>query len=105
VVQVPVPPRAPSGAAYLVEAEHLHGVGLGVQHRGRIRVLVAVGHSILIALWHMLTNNVNYQDLGPDYFLTRLDRTRTTRRLLDQLQRLGYQAQLNPRAKGSVSYC
>lgn len=64
--------------------------------RGRKRALVAVGHSILTALWHMLTHNVNYQDLGPDYFLTRLDRTRTTRRLLDQLQRLGYQAQLTP---------
>lgn len=64
--------------------------------RGRKRALVTVGHSILIALRHMLTHNVNYQDLGPDYFLTRLDRSRTTRRLLDQLQRLGYQAQLTP---------
>jgi hypothetical protein len=44
----------------------------------------------------MLTHNINYQDLGPDYFLTRQDRTRTARRLLDQLHRLGYQAQLTP---------
>jgi hypothetical protein len=64
--------------------------------RGRKRALVAVGHSILIAVWHIFTHNINYHDLGADYFLTRLDPARTARRLLDQLNQLGYQAQLKP---------
>jgi Transposase IS116/IS110/IS902 family len=64
--------------------------------RGRKRALVAVGHSILIAVWHILTHNINYRDRGADYFLTRLDPARTARRLLDQLHQLGYQAHLKP---------
>jgi hypothetical protein len=44
----------------------------------------------------MLANDVDYQDLGADYFTTRIDPTRRARRLVDQLQQLGYQVQLNP---------
>jgi transposase len=64
--------------------------------RGRKRALVAIGHSIPIAVWHILTHNINYRDLGANYFLTRLDPARTARRLLDQLHQLGYQAHLKP---------
>lgn len=41
--------------------------------RGKKRALVAVGHSVLIAVWTMLTRDQPYQDLGPDYFTQRLD--------------------------------
>jgi transposase len=64
--------------------------------RGKKRALVAVGHSILIAVWHMLTNDVDYNDLGPAYFLTRTDPSRQARRLVDQLHQLGFQVALNP---------
>jgi transposase len=43
-------------------------------------------HKIVIAVWHMLTHDVPYQDLGPDYFHNRpgqLERRR--RRLLNEL--------------------
>ena len=42
----------------------------------RARALVAVGHSILIAIWHMLSNDIDYQDLGPDHFRNRVDPAR-----------------------------
>jgi transposase len=64
--------------------------------RGKKRALLAVGHTILVASWHMISNEVDYQDLGPDHFLTRIDPTRQARRLINQLNQLGYQVQLNP---------
>ena len=36
--------------------------------RGKKRAAVAVGHSILVIVYHMLKRKVPYQDLGPDYF-------------------------------------
>jgi transposase len=57
---------------------------LGARYRrlirrvGKKKALVAVEHSILIAVWHMLTNDVEYTDLGGDYF-ARLDPERAMR--------------------------
>jgi transposase len=60
-----------------------------VPHRGVKRATVAVGHSILVAAWHILHDFVPYQDLGPDHFTNRLGKDRQTRRLLAQLATLG----------------
>ncbi|MFF4410863.1 IS110 family transposase [Streptomyces sp. NPDC001404] len=62
--------------------------------RGKKRALVAVEHSVLIAIWHMLTHEVEYADLGGQYFLERTGRARQTRRLVSQLNQLGYQVTL-----------
>ncbi|GGJ73210.1 hypothetical protein [Streptomyces brasiliensis] len=35
---------------------------------GKKRALVAVMHKIVIATWHMLTNDADYQDLGPSHW-------------------------------------
>jgi transposase len=64
--------------------------------RGKKRALVALEHSILIGIWHMFTNDVPYADLGGDYFLHRTGRARQTRRLVSQLNQLGYQVVLQP---------
>ena len=64
--------------------------------RGKQRALVAVGHGILIATWHMITNGIDYNDLGPDYFLTRNGPGRHTRRLVAQHQQLGFRVTLDP---------
>jgi transposase len=68
--------------------------------RGKKRALVAVGHSLLIAAWHVIDAEVDYQDLGPLHFLTRVDPARQTRRLVTQLQQLGYRVELNPSSGG-----
>ena len=57
--------------------------------RGSSRASVAVAHSILTACWHMLQTGELYNDLGGDYFARR-DPTRTTKRLVAQLERLGH---------------
>ena len=64
--------------------------------RGKKRALVAVGHSILIAIWHMLSNDIDYHDLGPDHFRNRVDPARQASRLVQQLQQLGYQTVITP---------
>jgi len=74
-----------------------------VARRGKKRALVAVGHSVLIAVWTMLARDQPYQDLGTDYFTDRLDpqhKARQARRLLDQLHQLGYTADLQRIATG-----
>jgi transposase len=64
--------------------------------RGHSKALTAVGHSILTAVWHMLTNGELYNDLGGEYF-TRRDPERITKRLVRQLEALGHQVTLAPR--------
>ena len=49
--------------------------------RGKKRALLAVGHTILVAAWHMISNEADYQDLGAAHFVTRVDPVRQTRRL------------------------
>lgn len=36
--------------------------------RGKKRAIVAVAHSMLVAIWHMLTTGEVFQDLGSDYY-------------------------------------
>ncbi|MDV3133405.1 IS110 family transposase [Mycobacterium sp. 29Ha] len=67
-----------------------------VIRRGRARALVALQHSMLIAIWHMFTTDTPYHDLGANYFLDRAAKTTATRRLIGQLNHLGYQVTLNP---------
>lgn len=57
--------------------------------RGANRATVAVAHSILVAVWHMLQTGEVYRELGADYYLRR-DPARQTRRLVAQLERLGH---------------
>lgn len=64
---------------------------------GKKKAAVAVGHSILVIVWQLLTNGCTYQDLGGDYFVTR-DAERTRQRAISQLQGLGYNVTLEPAA-------
>jgi transposase len=61
---------------------------------GKKRAAVAVGHSILVICWYLLTNNCDYDDLGGDYFARRGDTGRHQDRLVQQLQDLGYSVTL-----------
>ena len=57
--------------------------------RGPNKATIAVCHSILTAVWHMLSTGETYTDPGGDFF-TRRDPERTRKRLIGQLERLGY---------------
>jgi transposase len=63
--------------------------------RGKQRALVALGHSILVSAYHILTRRVPYRELGPLYFDS-LDRQRIQQRLVQRLERLGYTVNLQP---------
>lgn len=65
--------------------------------RGKKRAAVAVGRTILIAAYHILKEEVAYEDLGGDYFARR-DEEKTKRRLIRQLEEYGYQVELKPLA-------
>lgn len=64
------------------------------RRRGAKRAVVAVGHSILTTAWHLLTRDVDYQDLGGDYYTRRVDPARQAQRLTAQLASLGYRVTL-----------
>jgi transposase len=63
--------------------------------RGKKRALVALGHTILGIIYHVLKNRTSYRELGPDY-LEQLDAARLTRSLVRRLERLGHQVTLQP---------
>jgi transposase len=98
--------RALTEAAWA--ASHVKDSYLAAQYRrlaarrGRKRALVAVGHSLLVIVYHVLKNNREYQDLGPDYF-DRLETERLRRNLVRRLRGLGYDVTLAPKtADGHV---
>ncbi len=62
--------------------------------RGPNKAAVAVAHSLLDVIWHMLSTGERYADLGADYFERRRDPERETRRLVRQLEELGHQVNL-----------
>jgi transposase len=62
-------------------------------HRGANKASLAIAHSLLVAVWHMLQTGETYLDPGGDYY-TRRNPARTTRRLVTQLERLGYSVTL-----------
>jgi transposase len=57
---------------------------------GKKKAAVAVGHSILVICWHLLTDHCDYDDLGGDWFTKRSDTDRHRDHLVRQLQQLGY---------------
>ena len=67
---------------------------------GHGRALGAVKHSIICAIWHMLSTGELYRDLGGDYFRKR-DPERQTKRLIAQLERLGHKVTLQALAEAA----
>jgi transposase len=59
------------------------------RRRGKRRAVVAVGHSILIIAYHVLSRKQPYQDLGSNYFDER-DRTLVARQSIRRLEQLGF---------------
>lgn len=64
--------------------------------RGKQRALIAVGHSLLGVIYHVLKNHKEYRDLGRDYF-DRHDSERLQRYLINRLEALGNEVTLRPR--------
>jgi transposase len=61
--------------------------------RGKKRALIALGHTILVIIYHLLTRREPYRDLGVAYFDQR-ERQHVEHRLVRRLERLGYTVNL-----------
>jgi transposase len=69
------------------------------RRRGRHKALVAVGRSILVIIWHLLSDpDAHFVDLGPDFHVKRSDPERRKRTHIQQLEALGYTVTLTPAA-------
>ncbi len=66
--------------------------------KGKQQALVAVAHALLVTAWHVLATDTDFRDLGPDYFATRRDAKQRERYLIRELEKLGYQVDLQPAA-------
>jgi transposase len=70
-----------------------------VKRRGKLKALVAVARSILVIVWHLLSDpTARFRDLGPDFHATRINTDRKIRNLVHQLEALGHTVTLQPAA-------
>ncbi len=93
--------------AILIEAAHAAGrtrdTYLSAQYhrlaarRGKNKAAVAVGHTLLVIIYHLLRDPDIYRELGGAYF-DQYERHAVQRRLVRRLQRLGYSVHLEPSA-------
>jgi len=104
--------RIPKGNVYLktalVEAANAAAKAKGTYlrdkfyrlkaRRGYKRATVAIAHKILVAIYHMLSQQVSYNDLG-DLYLDKLNKHHLTRNLVHRLERLGYTVTLTLQEK------
>ena len=60
-------------------------------HRGKKRAYVAVAHSMLVAIYHILKDGVVFKDLGADYY-NQFNKERKINAYLKKLKALGWEA-------------
>jgi transposase len=69
------------------------------RRRGANKAIVAVGRSILVIVWHLLSGpQARYSDLGSGFFDKRINPERRKRAHVHQLEALGYKVILEPAA-------
>jgi transposase len=69
------------------------------RRRGKKKAIVAVGRSILVIIWHLLSNpGTHFQDLGADHYDRRVSTTAKRRSHIRGLEALGYHVTLAPAA-------
>jgi transposase len=67
------------------------------RRRSKKKPVVAVGRSILIIIWHLLSDpDTSFHDLGPDFYDKRISASR--RNHVAQLEALGYKVTLESAA-------
>jgi transposase len=67
------------------------------RRRGKKKAIVAVGRSILVIVWHLLSDpDAHYHDLGSDFYDNRLGPDRKKCAHVRQLEALGFKVTLEP---------
>jgi hypothetical protein len=62
--------------------------------RGKKKALIAIGHSILKSVYHILKDNVPYHELGSEYLNAKMEEKRK-KYLKNELEKMGYQFRLS----------
>jgi transposase len=65
---------------------------------GHNKAIIAVAHSILVIAYHILQRQEPYNELGGDYFIERQNKDAYQRRLVKQLERMGYDVSLDAKS-------
>jgi transposase len=69
------------------------------KRRGKLKALVAVARSILVIIWHLLSNPAaRFRDLGADYHTNRVATQRRIRNHIAQLTAMGLRVSIEPAA-------
>jgi transposase len=69
------------------------------RRRGSKKAIVAVGRSILVVIWHLLSDpTASYADVGPGFYDARISHSRKAHNHVRQLEALGYKVTLEPAA-------
>ena len=69
------------------------------RRRGKLKAMVAIARSILVIVWHLLTDRAaRYRDLGASYHASQIDQNRKMRNHVRQLEALGYTVSLTQAA-------
>jgi transposase len=72
------------------------------RRRGPNKAAIAVAHSLIELVWHLLSTGEVYDDLGEDYFSKRQDPERRAHRLVAQLEQLGFKVTLEAAAAATT---
>jgi transposase len=62
------------------------------------KAAVAVAHTLIVVVWHVLNDQSEYRELGHDYFTRRDNPEAAKRRLIHNLEALGYRVELTATA-------
>jgi transposase len=69
------------------------------RRRGKKKAIVAVGRSLLVAIWHVLSDpETRFVDLGADHYDRHIDTATKKRNHIRQLEALGYRVTVEPAA-------
>lgn len=63
------------------------------RRRNKKKAIVALGHKMLVIMYHMIKNRLPYKELGDTHF-DNMDKEKLKKRMVKQLERLGYKVEL-----------
>jgi transposase len=87
-------------AASRTKRSYFHGMYQRLKaRRGHKRAVIAIAHAMLTTMWHLLSRNTEYADLGTmQQHPHPQNPQRLTRHLVQRLEQLGYSVSLTPAA-------
>ena len=62
------------------------------------KAAIAVAHTLIVIIWHVLHDRASYLDMGSDYFTRHDNPEARKRRLVHDLQSMGYEVTITPAA-------